>query len=69
MEKKKKKDFRLWWAGGRISAQLGARARAGASAPAQHGPRVRNGAGARGNGVVVTGPRARESGRGDDVSD
>jgi hypothetical protein len=56
MEKKKKKDFRLWWAGGRIPAQPGVGARAGASAPAQHGPRARNGAGARENGVVVMGP-------------
>jgi hypothetical protein len=56
MEKKKKMDFRLWWPGGRIPAQPGAGARAGASAPAQHGPRARNGTGARENNVVVTGP-------------
>jgi hypothetical protein len=31
-------------------------------------PRARDGAGTRENGVVVTGPRARESGRGDGVS-
>jgi hypothetical protein len=36
--------------------------------PAQHGPRAENGVGTRGDGVGVTGPRARESGRGDGVS-
>jgi hypothetical protein len=35
--------------------------RGGGRIPAQHGPRARD-------GVMVTGPRARESGRGDDIS-
>ena len=38
-------------------------------APAQHGPWARDGAGARGDDIVVTGPCAREIRRGDSVSD
>jgi hypothetical protein len=60
-EKEKEKDFRLWWAGGRIPAQPGASAHAGARELAQHGPRARD-------DIVVTGPHTRESGRGDSVS-
>jgi hypothetical protein len=68
-EKGKEKDFRLWWAGRGNSGLAERGACAGAGVPAQHDPWARDNAGARGDGVVVTGPRARESGRGDDVSD
>jgi hypothetical protein len=41
MEKKKKKDFRLWWAGGQIPAQPGAgRARAREKRRRGHGAHV-----------------------------
>jgi hypothetical protein len=46
---------------GGIPAQPSVGARAGAGELAQHGPWARDGA-------VVTGPRARDSGRGDGVS-
>jgi hypothetical protein len=65
---KRKRIFGSGGPGGRIPAQPGAGARAGAREPAQHGPRARDGVGTRGDDVVVTGPRARESGRGDGVS-
>jgi hypothetical protein len=48
-EKEKGKGFWLWWAGGETPAQPGAGARA--REPAQHGPRARDGVGARGDGV------------------
>jgi hypothetical protein len=70
-EKEKGKGFSalVGRGGGGIPAQPGAGARGGASAPAQHSPRARDGAGAREDGVVVMGPHARESRRGDGVSD
>jgi hypothetical protein len=52
--------------GGRIPAQPGAGAHA--SAPAQHDPRARNGAGARETTSWPRGQHARESERGDSVS-
>jgi hypothetical protein len=70
-EKEKGKRKRIFGSGepeGRIPAQPGAGARVGASALAQHGPRARDGEGTREDDIVVMGPRARESGRGDDVS-
>jgi hypothetical protein len=70
MGKRKGKRKRIFVSGGPggIPVQPGAGARADASAPAQHGPRARDGTGAREDDVMVTGPRARESGRGDGVS-
>jgi hypothetical protein len=55
-EKENRKGFSALVGRGRIPAQPGAGARAGTSAPTQHGPRARDGAGARENGVMVTGP-------------